>query len=68
MEAVYSLWNIYLQVYYTSDLPVDAQVVLQQAQQIIDASLMQQSSPQRPQHVCLLTKSLCITYKYYNQQ
>ncbi|KOB73015.1 Uncharacterized protein OBRU01_11422 [Operophtera brumata] len=42
------------QVYYTSDLPVDAQVVLQQAQQIIDASMMQQqqqSSPQRPQHL-----------------
>ncbi|RVE49476.1 hypothetical protein evm_005907 [Chilo suppressalis] len=42
------------QVYYTSDLPVDAQVVLQQAQQIIDASLqtqMQQASPQRPQHL-----------------
>ncbi|KAL4706533.1 hypothetical protein ACJJTC_015731 [Scirpophaga incertulas] len=42
---------LHRQVYYTSDLPVDAQVVLQQAQQIIDASLMQQSSQQRSQHL-----------------
>ncbi|XP_026328468.1 homeotic protein antennapedia-like isoform X2 [Hyposmocoma kahamanoa] len=49
------------QVYYTSDLPVDAhaQVVLQQAQQIIDASMMQQPTQQRPQHVCL---SVIIVY------
>lgn len=39
-----------------------AQVVLQQAQQIIDASLMQQPTQQRPQHVCL---SVIIVYCSY---
>ncbi|VVC99428.1 unnamed protein product [Leptidea sinapis] len=34
------------QVFYTSELPVDAQTMLQQSPQSIDASMMQQSSPQ----------------------
>lgn len=44
---------------------MDTQVVLQQAQQIIDASLMQQTPTSRQQHVCLLVRYPVLAKKSY---